>query len=68
MQVILTFLFLDRDMERPEGEEWRAERPQDYQEPPRRGRVPPQAAGKDRVSHTRIEMKQYSVYYFYSCL
>ena len=63
LQVITTFLFLDRDMERPEGEERRAERPQDHQEPPRRGRLPPHAAGKDRVSHTGIGVEQFFVYF-----
>ena len=50
-------------MERPEVEKRRPERPQDHQEPPRRSRLPPHAAGKDRVSHTGIGVKQFFVYF-----
>ena len=58
------YIFLDRDLERYQSQERRAERPQDHHEPPRRGRLPPQAAaGKDRVSHTTIEFIQYFVYF-----
>ena len=58
------YIFLDRDLERYQSQERRAERPQDHHEPPRRGRLPPQAAaGKDRVSRTTIEFIQYFVYF-----
>ena len=44
----------DRHVERLEGAERRAKRPQDHEQPARRRRLPPQAARQDRVSNNCI--------------